>query len=194
MTIYTTAARVARFDVCEGGTERTAAALAREGKTMDTVVTLQNILHSLGLTDALFSFCDVEPGSEVERDRVLGRYIVVLGALLCPGVQVAVHEDRAVYRAVQDARMLIDKRGAGIEREAFAKRVLVTLLRAKREQDAPHLRYWLQGIAELLGPKPNYLAATHATVACIEGYRALGMEARAVEHLTKRLESLLNEG
>lgn len=186
--IYTTAALVAKHNVCEGGVERTAAALAREGKTMDTRVTMQHILQSLGLTDALYSFAEVEPESKDEATKVIREYsrrlVGTMGNLiLIPAPHLG--------DAIAGANAVLNKRFDGITRTEVRRRSTVALARIRAGMDKPELRYWLQGYLEFLSPKPDYLAATHATVAFVEGCRAGGIYDAGLEKAREVLSDLL---
>lgn len=190
MTIYTTANLVAKHNVCEGGRERTAAALAAEGKTMDTVVTMQNILRSLGLTDALYSFSEVLPESREEADRVLRRYMLELAGRASNLILLT---EPNLAATLAEANGAINKRCEGVYRPQIMRRQWAAIMACRTKRVDPGLRYWLQAYAELLSPKPDYLAATHATVAFVDGCRDKKLAAEATETLTNTLAALLGD-
>jgi len=188
MTIYTTAARVAQHNVCEGGQERTAAALAREGKTMDTRVTMQNILRSLGLTDALYSFAEVEPASAKEAQTTLRAYMRALAGVTSNLILVR----EPIYGVeLAIANKPLNKRCDGIYRPHLLRKEWVRIANLRKGRIEPEMRYWLQAYMDLLSPKHDYMAATHATVAFLEGAKAAGIYGEALHTATNILAELL---
>lgn len=188
MTIYTTAARVAKHNVCEGGQERTAAALAAQGKTMDTVVTMQNILHSLGTTDALYSFVEVEPGSEKEAAYVLGEYCRQLAGMVG---NVLIVNDPGLATVLAEVNKTLNKRCDGVERPQLQRRAWAAVMARRQARTVPEVRYWLQAYAELLAPKPAHIRAVHATAAFIDGCRAAKIENEGQQKVYAILDNLL---
>lgn len=194
MTIYTSAALTEPLNVCDQGKERTRAALARLGLEWHSRVTIDLILDTMGLSDAVFSCGAVEPRSRAEADDVLVAYAATLPAM-CDSLWRPAMLPRPA--AVEEARHLFGKRLMGKPREAQARALLPALLEASKESPNPVERMAMEFWVAMINPdKPMYLVATHGgmwliDMAVAEGGVAVGQ--RMVQTLTETFRQILNE-
>lgn len=189
MTIYTTAATVAKHDVCPGGTDRTAEALAKRGMTMDSRVTIQIILNDMGLCDALFSFCEVEKASRKEAEGVIREYMLSVAGYALRFLSLDADDNRK--QVLLDANKAINKRCEGISRPALSRRSFVEVNRLYNQETDTKTRHWLNAYKIMLAPKPDHVTAVHATIALLEGCEVLSMDNEMRGALVHRLADLL---
>ncbi len=188
MTIYTTAAMVAKHGVCPGGTERTAAALAKRGLNMDSRVTMQIILKDLGLSDALFSFSEVEKASRKEAKQVLRQYMRTVAGYACRFILLT-HPEYG--EALAAANKPINKRCDGIDRPELARKHMVRIGRLHQAETDPSAKHWLNVYRILLSAKPDHIVATHASIALMDGAKAVGVRDEVHQQLVTVLKDLL---
>lgn len=188
MTIYTQAALTAKFNVCEGGTARTAAALSRLGLTMESPVTMQLILRELGLSDTVFSFCAVQKGCEEEARRVLWGYMLCLTGLACRFITLTHPE---YIELIANANHVINKRCSGVNRKELMQQNYERVSAAHASEEAPNIRYFLDTYKHMLSTSPDYLAATHAGIALLEGCKVVGVYNEVHTKLVGELHTLL---
>lgn len=184
MTIYTSASRThkPKYDICENGIVRTKALLDRLGLEMDSLVPMGLILDELGLSDCLFSFCEVAAGGEREARAVLLTYMQVLLDT----------NSEYLYRT-DDERIIkpIQKRILGLERAA-AKQQATTLLSAAYNLE-PNMakRKGIDVLRCLTSDHPDYLAVLHGGVHLMDGAAILGKRDEVHGTLSGALKSLL---
>lgn len=187
--IYTKARLTAEYNICEGGTERTEKALERLGLTMDSRVSMQLIMRELGLSDTLFSFCAVCKGCEDEANKVLWTYMMeVVGRA---GRWLTMVGTPDIVKFVAEANGAINKRCSGRPRPALQKKLHDD---AKALHDLcpfPQDKFWLFCYMCMLSDRPDHLAATHATIALLDGCEAVGMRQEAHDTLFKVMMDLL---
>lgn len=188
MTIYTKARLTAQHNICEGGTERTAAALERLGLTMDSKVTMQLILRELGLSDTLFSFCAVCKGCEIEADKVLHAFMLEVTGLACRWLLLM---NPTYVSALERANAAINKRCRGLKRPELNSQIHKEIKALQDEQTNPQDRYWLSTYLCMLSHHPDYLAATHGAIALMDGAAIVNMRDEIHAHLVSHLTVLL---
>lgn len=189
MTIYTTAAKVAKHDVCDGGTERTAAALAKRGLTMNDVVPMQLILEDLGLCDALFSFCEVEKKSRKEADLVIREYMRNVAGYITRFLSLT----HGYGEELRQGNHVLNKRFDGIDRPSLLRKSFVTFRKLHEAEVDPAGKHWLNAYSILLSPKPDHICAVHSTVALLEGAAVTGFDKEMRDMLVNVLQTLLDK-
>lgn len=190
MTIYTQAALTAKFNVCEGGTARTAEALSRLGLTMESPVTMQLILRELGLSDTVFSFCAVQKGCENEAREVLHQYMLFVTGLACRFIMLTPSQPEYA-ELLANANHVINKRCAGIDRKALMQASYERVSAAHSAESIPYMRYLLETYRHMLSTNPDYLAATHAGIALLECAKLVGVYDEIHQRLVDELTRLL---
>lgn len=186
--IRTKAAYTTKEGACEGGLERTIAALDRLGLTMDSWVSMQLILRELGLTDTLFSFCKVKKGDEAEAIKVVREYSSYVAALASRFIWVA----EPTYAATLDRPLqAIKKRMQGVDRRPLYNAQYEVLKRAHGEETRPHIKHWLNALMCLLSTYGEHLCATHASISLMDGADIVGIRREVHEELLKKLHELL---
>ena len=191
MTIITKAAWTAKYNVCEGGTARTAAALEANGLTMDDEVSMQDIMRTLGLSDTLFSFCKVKRGCEPEAQRVLGEF---MRAVVGYALRWITFTRSDLSEALVQANKAINKRCDGISRPALLAQEYAKINDLYRVEHEPKIKYWLDVYRCVLSNKPDHLAATHAAIALMDGADVMKMRNAVHEQLCAVLNNLLETG
>lgn len=188
MTIRTKAAWTLPEGVCDRGRERTAEALARLGLTEDSMVTMQQILQELGLSDTLYSFCRVKKGDEAEASTVLRRYMNAVANATYRYIIVA---DPNYAELLKPPMLAIDKRVRGIRRpELWNKRHAAVKALHDAEQRA-HIKHWLNALLCLLSSHKDHLCATHASISLMDGADIVGIRKETHTVLYETLSELL---
>lgn len=187
--IYTKARLTAEFNICEGGTERTAATLERLGLTFDSRVSMQLIMREMGLSDTLFSFCAVCKGCEEEAQQTLWKFMLEVTGRA--GQWLTLMAPAELVKTITEANKVINKRCSGRPRPALMKKLHDDV---KALHDiCPHEqeKFWLYVYMCMLSDKPDYLAATHGTIALLDGCAVVGMREEAYNVVFKTMMDLL---
>lgn len=190
MTIYTCAAYTTAHDICEGGKERTQALLDKLGLGFNEWGSMQLIMRELGLSDTLFSFCKVKKGCEAEAQEVLGKYMLqVTGDALN-----LIHLTRPdISSQLTRANKAINKRCLNIRRPELLAQEYAHVNRMHGNEAEVNIRHWLDVYRCMLSDKPDHLAATHASIALMDGASIIGIRQHMHEHLCDTLNRLLGE-
>lgn len=190
MPIHTRASLTAKFNVCEGGTQRTKETLERLGLSFDSKVTMGLILREMGLSDCVFSFCAVEKQDRGEADRVLWAYMLYVTGLAQRFI-ILTHPTYDDMMA--EANKAINKRCEGHKRPAQLARIYARVNDAYRAEPDAKIRYWLDVYRCMLSDKPDHLAATHGGIALMDGAQIAGIRAEIHATLVVELTRLLGE-
>lgn len=179
MTIYTSASRTHKHNPCVDGSARTKEALARLGLNMNSLVPMSVVLEQLGVSDTVFSFCEVRKGCEAEADRVLREYMKHILVLT------------KEYLGFDAWSKGILKRLEGhIRPRILADELTVFMYGISTEPD-PVARKALEVYRCMLSEQPNYLCALHAGIALMDGASFLGKHAEVRQALYDKLKELL---
>lgn len=191
MPIHTRASLTAKFNICEGGTARTAQTLDRLGLTMDSPVTMGLILREMGLSDCVFSFCAVEKKDRAAADKALRSYMLHITGL---ALRFIVVTHNAEYGEVLlEANKVINKRCEGHSRPAQLARAYAKINDLYRAEADPKIKYWLDVYRCMLSDKPDYLAATHGGIALMDGANVAGIKEPVHAELVDVLYRYLGE-
>jgi hypothetical protein len=190
VTIYTCAAYTTAHDICEGGKERTQALLDKLGLGLNDWGSMQLIMRNLGLSDTLFSFCKVKKGCEQEAQQVLGQYMLqVTGDALN---LIALTRPDIVSELVR-ANKAINKRCINIRRPELLAQEYNHINRLHANEAEVNIRHWLDVYRCMLSDKPDHLAATHASIALMDGAGIIGIRDQMHKHLCATLNRLLGD-
>lgn len=186
--IRTKAAYTTNAGICEGGMERTMAALEKHGLGLHSWVTMQLILRELGLSDTLFSFCKVKKGDEPEARRVLRHYMGHVAATAYRFIWVA---DPSYVDKLNRPIHAIDKRVRGHDRRALFAAQYKDVAKLHKEETRPQIKHWLHALMCLLSEYGDHLCATHASIALMDGADIVGIRKEVHGNLVHMLSELL---
>jgi hypothetical protein len=182
MTIYTSASRTHKHNPCPEGAKRTQEALAKLGLNMQSLVPMRVVLEELGISDTVFSFCEVRKGCEAEADQVLRRYMSFL-----------VHLTQGYLGVYHDSTAL-NKRLAGHMRAVPLAKEYALVDHRHSHEASPASRKGLEVYKWLLSDNPNYLCALHAGIALMDGAELIGKRQEVHDKLLGKLRELMPDG
>lgn len=181
MTIYTSASRThkPKYDICADGRIRTANLLDKHGLHMDSLVTMRFILEEMGISDCVFSFCEVRKGDEQEAAQVLQAYMAFLLDLVSE-----------YFHIYLPSKALTKRLQGHIRPEALLKEYKgVKLLRETESDNAQ--RKALEVYLCLLSDRPEYQAVTHAGIALMDAAELIGKRTEVNNRMLTKLRELL---
>lgn len=181
MTIWTSASRThkEKHGICVDGIRRTQQVLAKLGLGMESLVTMRTILEELGVSDCVYSFCEVRKGCEDEADRVLRQYMSYILDLT------------EEYLGVRLYTNGLNKRLAGVSRPALLLEEYNIVNNDYHNEPEPVKRYGYNVYRCMLSPKTDSQAATHAGISLMDGAEVLGKREEVHGKLFAKLQELL---
>jgi hypothetical protein len=179
MTIYTSASRTHKHNPCPEGAKRTQEALAKLGLNMQSLVPMRVVLEELGISDTVFSFCEVRKGCESEADKVLRAYMSFL-----------IHLTQGYLGVYHECRSL-NKRLAGHMRPATLATEYALIDHVRAHETDPVRMKGLEVYKWLLSDNPNHLCALHAGIALMDGAELIGKREEVQQALLGKLRELL---
>lgn len=184
--IYTSSALTRKHNSCPRGPDW----LEQHGLSADTPVSMGSIVRTLGVYDALFSFCEVFPECEGEARTVLRNYGLYIAGMACRFI--CLSEYNAVSVLAQ-SNAVLNQWARGTRNENHAAKMRKAIGKLPRPSEREQVGKWYMAYDYLLSNQHDYMKVMQATRALIEGADIADIRAPVYDEARRRLFEALGE-
>lgn len=184
--IYTSSALTRKHNSCPRGPDW----LEKHGLSPDTPVSMGAIVRTLGVYDALFSFCEVFPECEGEAETVLRNFGLYVAGLACRFICLSEYNSVTV---LSQANSVLNQWARKRRNENHAAKIRKAISKLPRPDERPQVAKWYTTYDYLLSNQHDYLKVLQATRALIEGCEVADIRAPVYDEVRRRLFEALGE-
>lgn len=184
--IYTSSALTRKHNSCPRGPDW----LERNGLPPETPVSMGTIVRTLGVYDALFSFCEVFPECEGEASVVIRNFGLYVAGMACRFICLSEHN---AVPALAQANSVLNNWARGTRNDNHAAKIRKVISKLPRPVEREQIAKWYTVYDYLLSNQHDYLKVMQATRAFIEGAEIADIRGPVYDEMRKRLFEALGE-
>lgn len=184
--IYTSSALTRKHNSCPRGPDW----LEQHNLPAETPVSMGGIVRTLGVYDALFSFCEVFPECKLEAELVLRGFGLYIAGMCCRFICLSEHNSVGILAA---SNSVLNNWAAGTRNNTHAAKMRKSVGKLPRPAERPQIGKWYAAYDYLLSNQPDYMKVMQATRAFMEGAEIADIHGPVYDEMRKRLFEALGE-